>query len=113
MLSIEQKEYIIDLLRNDKQLPEDMKYDLFPTLQEEYEISYAGKMRKEDLLANEDGTFPIPLQLERIFNSEKNESLDEEWKNMIVFGDNLQFLKTINENKDSFIKDIANCETRT
>lgn len=43
-------------------IPEDMKYVLFPTLKEEYELVYAGKMRKEDLLANEDGTFPLPLQ---------------------------------------------------
>lgn len=105
MLDNKQKEYIIELIKNDQQIPEDMKYDLFPTLQEEYELSYAGKMRKEDLLANEDGTFPIPLQVDRVFNGIKHEGFDDEWKNMIVFGDNLQFLKTINEKKDPLIKD--------
>ena len=34
----------INLIKNDQPIPEDMKYDLFPTLQEEYELSYAGKM---------------------------------------------------------------------
>lgn len=104
-LSTEQKQYIIDLIKNDKQIPIDMKYDLFPTLQEEYELTYAGKMRKEDILANEDGTFPVPIQVERIFNGDNFQTYEDGWKNMIVFGDNLQLLKTINENKDPIIKD--------
>lgn len=105
MLNNKQKEYIINLIKNNHPIPEDLKYDLFPTLQEEYELSYAGKMRKEDLLADEDGTFAIPFQVDRIFNGDTYESFEDGWKNMIVFGDNLQFLKTINENKDHIIKD--------
>ena len=61
-------------------------------------------MRKEDLLANEDGVFPVPLQVEKVFNGDEYEAFDDDWKNMIVFGDNLQFLKTIYENKDPLIK---------
>lgn len=105
MLDNNVKEYIINLIKNDQPIPEDMKYDLFPTLQEEYELSYAGKMRKEDLLADQDGTFAVPLQVERIFNGDNYESFEDGWSNMIVFGDNLQLLKTINENKDPIIKD--------
>lgn len=99
------KKYLIELIKNDKQIPDDYKYLLFPTMQEEYELSYAGKMRKEDILAGEDGTFPVPLQLERVFNADNCYDFDNDWKNMIVFGDNLQFLKTINENNDPLIKD--------
>lgn len=66
---------------------------------------YAGKMRKEDILANEDGVFPVPLQVEKVFNSDEHPTGDDEWRNMIVFGDNLQFLKTVYENKDPLIKD--------
>ena len=99
------KKYLIGLLESGEQIPEDYKYVLFPNLQEEYELTYAGKMRKEDVLAGEDGTFPVPLQVERIFNGDKHPSFEDGWKNMIVFGDNLQFLKTINENKDPLIKD--------
>jgi len=99
------KKYLIGLLESGEQIPEDYKYVLFPNLQEEYELTYAGKMRKEDVLAGEDGTFPVPLQVERIFNGDKHPSFENGWKNMIVFGDNLQFLKTINENKDPLIKD--------
>ncbi|NLJ88632.1 MAG: hypothetical protein GX327_07660 [Epulopiscium sp.] len=87
-------------------LPEEFKYVLFPTEHMEYELNYAGKIRKEDLIANEDGVFPVPLQIEKFFNKESLSSSDDlEWINMIVFGDNLQFLKTVYENKDPLIKD--------
>jgi site-specific DNA-methyltransferase (adenine-specific)/adenine-specific DNA-methyltransferase len=105
MITKDQKDYIIKLLQEDKELPEDFKYQLFPTKQKEYELAYAGKMRKEDILANEDGVFPVPLQVEKVFNGNEYEAFDDDWKNMIVFGDNLQFLKTIYENKDPHIKD--------
>ena len=99
------KQYLKDLIESGEQIPEDYKYVLFPNLQEEYELTYAGKMRKEDILAGEDGTLPVPLQVERVFNGKDHPAFEDEWKNMIVFGDNLQFLKTINENKDPLIKD--------
>lgn len=105
MLTKDQKDYIIKLLQEGKELPEDFKYLLFPTKQKEYELAYAGKMRKEDILAHEDGVFPVPLQTEKVFNGNEYEVFDDDWKNMIVFGDNLQFLKTIYENKDPLIKD--------
>ncbi len=98
-------DFLIKTLKSGKELPLDYKYQLFPTKQKEYELAYAGKMRKEDLLANEDGVFPVPLQVEKVFNGNDYEAFDDGWKNMIVFGDNLQFLKTINENKDPLIKD--------
>lgn len=101
----EQKKYIIKLIQEGKELPEEFKYQLFPTKQKEYELTYAGKMRKEDLLANEDGVFPVPLQTEKVFNGDEYEAFEDDWKNMIVFGDNLQFLKTIWKNEDSLIKD--------
>ncbi len=118
MLDRQQKEYLINLIQNDRPIPEDMKYDLFPVLQEEYELTYAGKMRREDLLANQDGTFPVPLQVERIFersgaetgsgthqsSSSQTGGRTDGWKNLIIFGDNLQFLKTVYEDKDPVIR---------
>lgn len=95
----------MQLLAEWKDIPEDFKYKLFPTIQKEYELSYAWKMRKEDLFANDDGIFPVPLQIEKTFNGNEHEAFDDGWKNMIVFWDNLQFLKTLNENKDPIIKD--------
>jgi site-specific DNA-methyltransferase (adenine-specific)/adenine-specific DNA-methyltransferase len=103
-LSEKEIQYIVEQLQKGEQLPEDLKYKLFPVKQKEYELVYGGKMRKEDILANEDGVFPVPLQIEKVFNG-KREAFKHGWKNMIVFGDNLQFLKTIYENKDPLIKD--------
>ena len=100
-----EKNYLIKLIESGEQIPEDYKYMLFPNLQEEYELTYAGKMRREDVLAGEDGTLPVPLQLERVFSGKEHPAFEDGWRNMIVFGDNLQFLKTINENKDPLIKD--------
>lgn len=95
---------LIQRLQKGEILPDDYKYKLFPVKQKEYELVYGGKMRREDILANEDGVFPVPLQIEKIFNG-KREQWNDGWKNIIAFGDNLQFLKTIYENKDSLIKD--------
>lgn len=98
------RQYLIELIKEGERIPEDYKYLLFPNLQKEYELTYAGKMRKEDILAGEDGTFPVPLQVDRVFDSVEHPVYEDGWRNMIVFGDNLQFLKTINENKDPIIK---------
>lgn len=97
-------EDLINRLQKGESIPQDYKYKLFPTQQKEYELVYGGKMRKEDVLANEDGVFPVPLQVEKIFNG-KREAWDDGWRNIIAFGDNLQFLKTIFENNDPLIKD--------
>jgi len=108
----QQKEHIIKLLQEGKDLPEEFKYLLFPIKQKEYELVYAGKIRKEDLLANEDGVFPVPIQVDKVFNGAVHEPFEDNWKNMIIFGDNLQFLKTIYENKDPLIKDKVKGEVK-
>ena len=95
------KKEIIKLLEEDKQLPEELQYILFPTKEKEYKLTYADKMRKEDILSNEDGVTAVPVQIQKTFISDKKNS----WNNMIVFGDNLQFLKTVYENNDENIKD--------
>lgn len=95
---------LIERLQKGENLPDDYKYKLFPVKQKEYELVYGGKMRREDILANEDGVFPVPLQIEKIFNG-KREQWKDGWRNIIAFGDNLQLLKTIYENKDPLIKD--------
>ena len=105
MLDMEELDYIIRLLKAGEPLPEDYQYKLFPVQHKEYELAYAGKMRKEDLLANEDGSFPVPLQLEKQYGSTSDGEHAQPWRNLIVLGDNLQFLKTLYENRDPVIKD--------
>ena len=95
------KKEIIELIENNQPLPEELQYILFPTKEKEYKLTYADKMRREDILSNEDGVTSVPIQIQKSFIPDE----DDDWKNMIVFGDNLQFLKTIYENKDETIKD--------
>ena len=102
MISDSKKEYLISLIQNNEEIPEEFKEILFPVSHKEYELTYANKMRRQDVLSGQDGTLPIPLQVEKVFSDGNN---DDGWKNMIVFGDNLQFLRTINNNKDPLIKD--------
>lgn len=104
MISKTEKEYLIDLLEKGEAIPDDFKYKLFPVNHKEYELAYAGKMRKEDLLADEDGSFPVPLQIEKVYNGEDHPAFADGWRNLIVFGDNLQLLKTIYKNEDPVIK---------
>ncbi|MEG2013580.1 MAG: site-specific DNA-methyltransferase [Anaerovoracaceae bacterium] len=105
MLTKSEREYIITLLEKGEAIPEDMKNKIFPVENSEYELSYAGKKRKEALLANEDGSFPVPLQIERVFNGNEHPAFEDGWRNMLIFGDNLQFLKTLYKNEDPIIKD--------
>ena len=61
----------MECLANGSTIPEDFREKLFPTTHKEYELRYAGKMRKEDILADQDGTFAVPLQVEKIYNGER------------------------------------------
>lgn len=91
---------LMKILASGKNIPETYKDIIFPTINKEYELSYAGKMRAEDVLSCKDGVYSMPLQVEKTFVTKKND-----WSNIICFGDNLQLLKTINENIDPIIKD--------
>lgn len=95
-------EEIIKIIQSGNEIPEEYREILFPTINKEYELSYLGKMRKEDILKNEDGVQSVPLQKIKTFKGKDN---FKEWENMLVFGDNMQFLKCIYENKDPEIKD--------
>lgn len=97
-------EFIEECLRSGKELPIEYKYLLFPTLQKEYELIYAGKGRKEDILADNEEAKAVPLQVEKIFNGNKYPPAAKDWHNLLVFGDNLQILKTFNKNEDPLIK---------
>ena len=97
-------EFLIECLKSGKEIPTEYKYALFPTKQKEYELVYAGKMRKEDVLADTEEAKPVPLQIEKVFNGKKYPLYSKDWHNLLVFGDNLQILKTFNENKDLLVK---------
>jgi site-specific DNA-methyltransferase (adenine-specific)/adenine-specific DNA-methyltransferase len=87
-LSEQEIEWVLSLLREGKPLPEDYKTILFDT-KKEYELIYADKEREVDILAD---TMAVPLQPVKTFcNGEDGNG----WTNMLIFGDNLQVLKTL------------------
>src|SRR3972149_10994721 len=65
-------------------------------------IEYAGKRSEGVILASAAALGQsAPLQVVRSFGEQKKNG----WKNLIVQGDNLQFLKTVYLNQDPLIKD--------
>ena len=87
-LSEQEMERIVSLLKEGKPLPGDYKTILFDT-KKEYELIYADKEREEDILAD---TMAVPLQRVKTFRNGKD---GNGWTNMLIFGDNLQVLKTL------------------
>jgi len=83
---------IVELLKEGKPLPEEYRWLLFEGKQET-ELIYAGKTRDVDVLTE---TMAVPLQKVKVFGDVK----DGEWHNMLIFGDNLQVLKTLLKMKE-------------
>jgi len=65
---------------------------LFPPARKEYELTYYGKESEQAIISQ---TFAAPLQENRRFG----EVTESDWLNKIIFGDNLQVLKTLVEMK--------------
>jgi site-specific DNA-methyltransferase (adenine-specific)/adenine-specific DNA-methyltransferase len=86
----EQRNELIRLLQKDEALSSEWARVLFPPEKREYELVYHGKERQEDVIA---GTIAAPLQLVRTFAS----GTQGDKPNMLVFGDNLQVLKSLLE----------------
>ena len=93
-------EKIINLLKEGKSLPDNYKEDLIQQLEQlkrsllfdtkkEYELLYADKEREVDILSD---TLAVPLQRVKTF---RNGESGNGWTNMLIFGDNLQVLKTL------------------
>lgn len=87
-------EAICELLKEGKTLPEEYRWLLFEGKQET-ELIYAGKQREVDILAE---TMAVPHQKAKVFGDVKDS--DSGWHNMLIFGDNLQVLKTLLKMKD-------------
>ena len=87
----ELRQRVIQALKRGEDLPNEWARELFPPEKREYELVYHGKEREEDIIA---GTMAVPLQAERTFG--KN---GVDWHNMLIFGDNLQVMKTLLEQK--------------
>ena len=96
-LTDSEKQKIIEMIQAGKALPTIYKSKLFDSEDSEfieatkdYKLVYKGKARKEDIIA---GTPVAPFQKVRSFNS--GNTFDDDWQNMLIFGDNLLALKTL------------------
>jgi DNA modification methylase len=81
------RQMVIETLRRGEDLPAEWARELFPPEKREYELVYHGKEREEDVLAD---TMAVPLQPVSTFGN-----VDGDWHNMLIFGDNLQAMKTL------------------
>ena len=112
-LTPEDKAKLIESINNGTEPTADLLPKLFPGTAEKFDVQaldrakiptleYAGKRSKAAILAEAGaGIGAAPLQTVRCFGEIKK----KEWRNLIVQGDNLQFLKTCYINADSLIKD--------
>jgi len=87
----EQRERLIEILRAGQEIDPEWHHVLFPSGKREYELLYGCKEREEEVLAD---TMAVPLQRVRTFGRNGNG-----WHNMLIFGDNLQVMKTLREMK--------------
>jgi len=117
-LSDEDLKILSECINNQTEIPEDLLLKLSPGFFEKLRqagkfdyreldkykiptIEYAGKRPESRILAQAHITGgAAPLQIVRSFANGKN----GDWKNLIVQGDNLQFLKTCYLNQDPLIK---------
>jgi hypothetical protein len=94
MITEAQRQELIRLLEQGEEISPEWARLLFPPEKREYELVYHGKEREEDILAN---TLAVPLQPVRTFANGENGN--GEWRNMLIFGDNLQVMKSLLEMK--------------
>jgi hypothetical protein len=88
-LSEDQIEAIAARLRAGEPLDDYLRPVLFQT-PKEYELNYSGKASKSRILAE---TMAVPLQPLRRYGGGGGDESD--WSNQLIFGDNLQVLKTL------------------
>lgn len=86
-LSEQEIEFITHCLKEGKPLPDSYRHIIPFETKREYELTYADKEREEDILAD---TFAVPLQPVKTFGGN-----GDGWTNKLIFGDNLQVLKTL------------------
>jgi len=96
-LTKQEKERLIELIREGKPIPSAWKARLFDPVDQEfieatkvYQLVYKGKTSKEEVIAR---TPTAPFQEVRDFNSDN--SFPDGWRNMLIYGDNLLALKTL------------------
>ena len=88
-----ERKHIINILESGEMPSSEWSAILFPNQKRECELVYDGKAREEDILAE---TMSVPLQQTRLFGNNGNG-----WHNKLIFGDNLQIMKSLLDDKKS------------
>jgi len=103
-LSKEEIEFITKCLKEGNPLPDSYRYIIPFETKKEYELTYEGKEREEDILAD---TMAVPLQPVKTFGNGKGG-----WTNKLIFGDNLQVLKSLMDDPEVYDKNTGRGKVR-
>lgn len=82
----------LQLAQSGEELPAEWAREFFPPERREYELVYHGKETEEQILAD---TMAVPLQPVSTFGQN-----GVDWHNKLIFGDNLQAMKTLLQMKE-------------
>lgn len=83
----------LKLAETGEELPAEWAREFFPPERREYELVYNGKESEEQILAD---TMAVPLQPVSTFGQN-----GVDWHNKLIFGDNLQAMKTLLQMKEN------------
>jgi len=103
-LNKEEIEFITKYLKEGKPLPDSYRYVIPFETKKEYELTYDGKEREEDILAD---TMVVPLQPVKTFGNGNGD-----WTNKLIFGDNLQVLKALMDDPEIYDKNTGRGKVR-
>jgi len=103
-LNKEEIEFITKCLKEGKSLPDSYRYIIPFETKKEYELTYNGKEREEDILAD---TMAVPLQPVKTFGNGNGG-----WTNKLIFGDNLQVLKALMDDPEVYDKNTGRGKVR-
>lgn len=103
-LNKEEIEFITKRLKDGNSLPDNYRYIIPFETKKEYELTYEGKEREEDILAD---TMAVPIQPVKTFGSGNGG-----WTNKLIFGDNLQVLKALMDNPEVYDKNTGRGKVR-
>jgi len=103
-LNKEEIEFITKCLKEGNSLPDNYRYIIPFETKKEYELTYEGKEREEDILAD---TMAVPLQPVKTFGNGNGG-----WANKLIFGDNLQVLKALMNDPEVYDKNTGRGKVR-
>jgi len=103
-LSREEIEFVTKCMKEGKPIPDSYRYIIPFETKKEYELTYKGKEREEDILAD---TMAVPLQPVKTFGNGNGG-----WTNKLIFGDNLQVLKALMDDLEVYDKNTGRGKVR-